>query len=170
MSDELAYRSPHFNSRPKGAAIRVIVLHADAGASDRGTLDWLVNPDSGVSYHALIGRDGTLYQIVDLKKRAWHAGKSHWNGKTNVNDFSLGLAFANRHDGKEKLTEAQMAVGIATVQAWAGRYPIEAVVTHAMIAPGRKKDPELIPNFRLDPYADAARIARVTAIREASDA
>ena len=166
----MKYRSPHFNTRPPKAGITLICLHADAGKSDTGTLKWLCDPDAKVSYHAVIGRDGTLYQVVDPRHRAWHAGKSSWKGVSNVNDFSLGLAFCNRHDGEERLTEAQIAVGLATVQAWATRYAIADVVTHAMVAPKRKTDPELIPNFVLQPYADAARTARIAAIRNAKDA
>lgn len=167
MSD--AFKSPHHNARPKGIVPRVVVIHSDAGKSDKGTLAWLADPESRVSYHYLIGRDGTAYQVVDPKRRAWHAGKSSWKGVSNVNDYSIGLAFANRHDGTEPLTTAQMDVMQAVVEGLAGRYPIEAVVTHAMIAPGRKDDPNRSPGFDLQRYADAAQIARLAAIREARD-
>lgn len=163
------HRSPHFNSRPKGAAIRLICLHADAGASDKGTLSWLAAEESKVSYHILVGRDGTAYEVVDPRKRAWHAGKSVWKGASNCNDYSVGVAFANRHDGTEPLTDAQLATMLDVVRDLAGRFPIADVVTHAMIAPSRKTDPNDSPRFALQPYADAAMAARLAAIREARD-
>lgn len=48
--------SPNHGKRPAGVAIDCVVLHADAGRSEEGTLGWLANPDSGVSYHYLVGR------------------------------------------------------------------------------------------------------------------
>lgn len=157
LGDELGWRSPHHNRRPVPPTL--IVLHACAGASDLSTLRWLVHPDSKVSYHGYIGRDGTFYQVVDPERRAWHAGKSEWQGVPNVNDFSLGLCFANRHDDTEMLTGAQISVAKGVIQAWAKDFPIEAVTTHAAIAPGRKFDPLHAPNFWLPEFEEALREA-----------
>lgn len=156
LGDELGWRSPHHNRRPVPPTL--IVLHACAGASDLSTLRWLVHPDSKVSYHGYIGRDGTFYQVVDPERRAWHAGKSEWKGVQNVNDFSLGLCFANRHDGAEMLTGQQIAVAKAVIQGWGERYEIEDVTTHAQVSPSRKTDPELIPNFYLADFQEALRV------------
>ena len=137
------------------------MLHADAGKSDAGTLAWLAHPTSQVSYHALIGRNGALYTVVGLAKRAWHAGKASWNGLTDVNSVSAGLAFANRHDGTEPLTPIQIAVGLSVVQLWAQTIPtLEGVTTHALVAPARKTDPNNAPGFRLEDYQQAFRAAR----------
>ena len=159
----LTHPSPHHNARPAGATIRVIVLHADAGASDAGTLSWLAAPESKVSYHTLIGRLGGVYTIVAPDRRAWHAGKGAWGGSTDVNSISLGLSFANRHDGTEALTPVQRAVAASVVRMWTMAYPsIEAVVTHAMVAPTRKTDPEHAPGFDLAEYVAAFTAARAT--------
>lgn len=159
LGDEFGWRSPHHNARPANVPPSLIVLHCDAGKSDLGTLRWLCDPASKVSYHVLIGRDGVAYQVVDPERRAWHAGVSEWQGRKNVNDFSLGLCFANRHDHTEMLTGQQIAVGKAIVQAWGQRYPIAAVTTHAAIAPGRKTDPLHAPNFHLPDFEEALRAA-----------
>ena len=143
--------SPHHNDR-KGR-IRLIVLHCDASPSERATLSWLANPASKVSYHALIHRDGWVSRIVPDERRAWHAGKSRWQDIADVNGASLGLAFANRHDGKEPLTSAQVDIAQAVVQYWRQRYDIDAIVGHRDVAPQRKSDPYLAPNFRLEDYA-----------------
>ena len=86
-------------------------------------------------------------------RRAWHAGKGQWRDHTDPNDCSLGLAFANRHDGKEPLTPAQLDIAQAVVQYWRQRYDIIEVVGHRDVAPRRKTDPYLAPNFRLEDYA-----------------
>ena len=146
--------SPNHNARRGGLdSIRLIVLHCDASPSERATLDWLARPESKVSYHALIHRDGWVSRLVPDERRAWHAGKGSWGSVTDVNVVSLGLAFANRHDGKEPLTPAQLDIAQAVVQYWAQRYAIEAVVGHRDVAPQRKTDPYLAPNFRLEEYA-----------------
>jgi len=143
--------SPNHNAR-KGK-IRLIVLHCDASPRESATLDWLANPVSKASYHALIHRDGWVSRLVPDERRAWHAGKGSWNGITDVNSISLGLAFSNRNDGKELLTQAQLDIAQAVVQYWCQRYDIEAVVGHRDIAPQRKTDPYLAPNFRVEEYA-----------------
>lgn len=140
--------NPSPNQNGRRSPIRLILLHASAGKSDAGDVSWIQSPKSQVSYHVLIGRDGERYTFVPESRRAWHAGKSAWQDITDVNGASLGLAFANRHDGTEMLTAAQIAEAQAVIREWLKRYPtIEAIVTHKDVAPGRKTDPELCPNF-----------------------
>jgi N-acetylmuramoyl-L-alanine amidase len=143
--------SPNHNDRK--SRIQLIVLHCDASPRESATLSWLANPASKVSYHALIHRDGWVTRIVPDDRRAWHAGKSKWQDIADVNGASLGLAFANRHDGREPLTSAQVDIAQAVVQYWRQRYDITAVVGHRDVAPQRKSDPYLAPNFRLEDYA-----------------
>ena len=149
--------SPHHGPRKPDRPVRLIVLHADASASEAGTLAWFQNPTSKVSYHVLIGRDGTAYRVVPDDRTAWHAGRSSHPAcldRNSVNSESLGLSFANRHDGHEPITDAQRATAHGILAAWRTAFPtIVAVTTHAQVAPGRKTDPEDIPNFRLDDFA-----------------
>lgn len=146
----LTHPSPNHNDR-KGQAVKVIVLHADASKSEKGTLSWLQSSESKVSYHALIGRDGTVYTCVPYDRRAWHAGKSEWQGHKDVNGCSIGLAWSNV--GTEPLTDAQKTAMTNLIAAVRGKYGQIPVTTHAQVAPGRKTDPEGIPNFRLEDYA-----------------
>jgi N-acetylmuramoyl-L-alanine amidase len=143
------------NHSARKGRIRLIVLHCDASPRESSTINWLCNPVSKASYHALIHRDGWVSRLVPDERKAWHAGVSEWNGIRDVNDISLGLSFSNRNDGKERLTQAQLDIAKAVVQYWRSRYDIEAVVTHTMVARpvGRKTDPERAPNFRLEDYA-----------------
>lgn len=151
--DEFQWRSPNHGPRPKGAQIRVIVLHADADTKGVGTLKYLTTKGVPASYHGLIAPSGTWYQLVDESRRAWHAGKSEWNGVTDVNSVSLGLAFDNPQDGVTPLTAAQIRVAKAIIQGWLAKYPtIEAIVTHKEIAPSRRADPHRAPNFWRDDW------------------
>lgn len=147
--------SPHHGPRTK-RPITLIVLHADASPSAASTLAWFENPASKVSYHILIDRDGTPTRVVPDDRVAWHAGVSKHPACQNpksVNTESLGLSFANRHDGHEPLTDAQRTTAQGIIAAWRIAFPtIVAVTTHAQVAPGRKTDPEACPNFRLADY------------------
>jgi N-acetylmuramoyl-L-alanine amidase len=137
------HASPNCGPRPPGVAIDCVVLHADAGHAEAGTLDWLSRAESKVSYHWLIGRDGAWYLIVAESLRAWHAGKSSFGGRSNVNNFSIGVSFANNQRG-ESFPAVQIESGVELLRAIMRRHPavtVDRITTHAQIAPGRKFDP-----------------------------
>ena len=48
--------------------------------------------------HYLLGRQGTIYRILDPKYRADHAGISMWRGLENLSDHSLGIELEGFHD------------------------------------------------------------------------
>lgn len=132
------------NARPHGVDIDTIVVHADAGKNAAGTVSWIEDDGSNVSYHSFVERDGDLHRFVEPERRAWHAGKSVFKGRSDVNDFSLGLSFANRNDGVEEYTEIQYQVGAAEAAGWMRKYPkitMDRITDHATISPGRKTDP-----------------------------
>ena len=145
--------SPNHNARAH--PIRCIVLHNDASPNEEATLSWTASPKSQVSYHILVGRDGTMYRIVPDERRAWAVGISVWRGVTDVNGISLSAAFSNRNDGKEPLTAAQISAMRQVVADWRARWQIEDVTTHKIVARpvGRKHDPEAAPNFSLLEFA-----------------
>lgn len=159
--------SPNHGKRPAGVAIDCLVLHADAGRSEEGTLSWLANPESKVSYHYLVGRTGTVYQCVPDARRAWHAGVSTFQGRPNVNDYSLGVSFANDQRG-EPFRAAQLAAGVQLVADLCAKHaiPLTRITTHATIAPGRKHDPG--PLFKLPEFLAAVSEAIARADRGAA--
>jgi N-acetylmuramoyl-L-alanine amidase len=147
MEIDREHRSPNHKARPAGVTPSHIVLHASAGKSDVGDLDWICRKESGVSYHYLVGRDGSIYELVSPKMQAWHAGVSEWKGRKYVNQFSIGCAWANRHDGVEMLTGAQLKAMRELLDHLADTHGALEVVTHADVSPGRKTDPLKTPNF-----------------------
>jgi len=148
----LTHPSPNHNVRGS-KSVKLIVLHADASPNEKGCLSWIQSSESKVSYHVLIGRDGTVYTCVPYDRRAWHAGKSEWHGEKDVNGISIGVSFSNRNDGKEPLTDQQKAAAKKVIAEIRAKYGAIPVTTHAKIAPGRKNDPEQVPGFRLEDYA-----------------
>src|SRR5699024_1544206 len=92
-----------------------------------------------VSSHFLVRRDGALLQFVACSERAWHAGESSWRGRSRCNDFSIGIEL----EGTDELPygDGQYGTLARLVRALSRRYPIEDVVGHSDVAPGRKSDP-----------------------------
>lgn len=148
--------SPNFGPRPAHALIDLIVVHSISlppgqyGGPEveqlfTNQLDWQAHPyfeqirGAEVSAHFFIRRDGSLVQFVDTDQRAWHAGASHWCGRDNRNDDSIGVEL----EGLEgDVFEAPQYAALAQLcQALALRYPIAHVAGHEHIAPGRKCDP-----------------------------
>ncbi|HEX6612705.1 MAG TPA: N-acetylmuramoyl-L-alanine amidase, partial [Rhodanobacteraceae bacterium] len=86
----------------------LIVLHFTGEHSALRALEVLRSRNSGgpVSAHYLIGRDGTLYQLVAENARAWHAGVSQWGDSEDVNSESIGIELDN--DGEEPFAQPQM--------------------------------------------------------------
>src|SRR5437867_467635 len=82
--------SPHYDERPAGVLVDTVVLHATVLNSLNDVVEHFANPDTKVSAHYTIDRDGTVVSHVAEEKRAWHAGQSKMrDGRTNVNDFSI---------------------------------------------------------------------------------
>jgi AmpD protein len=92
-----------------------------------------------VSAHLLIKRDGSSIQFVPFDQRSWHAGKSSYKGRDNCNDYSIGIEL----EGSDNLAyEAVQYQSLKIIlELLKVHYPIEAIVGHSDIAPGRKTDP-----------------------------
>lgn len=148
--------SPNFGPRPLQACIDLVVVHSISlppgqyggqavQALFTNRLDWDAHPyyqqirGLEVSAHFYIRRNGELWQFVSGDDRAWHAGRSHYRGRDNCNDDSIGVEL----EGLEGDTfEPAQYEALATLcQALAQRYPIAHVAGHEHVAPGRKQDP-----------------------------
>ncbi|MBN8468339.1 N-acetylmuramoyl-L-alanine amidase [Corallococcus exiguus] len=137
--------SPNSDSR-NGADIDTIVLHHTGTNNGSGDLSWMRNPDSKVSAHYMLDRDGKIYQLVGDTKRAWHAGKGELHGvPTDVNARSIGIEIVNDGSGKTAFTEAQYKSLTKLVGYLKQEYdvPMKNIVGHKDVAvpKGRKDDP-----------------------------
>ena len=89
-----SFMSSH-NQGPGSITPEFLVMHYTAGRDAQSSIAHLVDADSRASAHLVIGRDGSITQLVDFDRRAWHAGTSHWDGRDNVNGFSIGIELDN---------------------------------------------------------------------------
>src|SRR5262245_61199546 len=87
--------SPNHNERDPKKPVDILLLHYTGMASGEGAVRWLCDPASEVSSHYLVFEDGGTVQLVDEGRRAWHAGKSHWAGETDINARSVGIEIVN---------------------------------------------------------------------------
>lgn len=148
--------SPNFGPRPEGAEIDLIVVHSislppgeyggnEVQALFTNTLDWDAHPyfksieGMQVSAHFYVRRTGEAWQFVSCDDRAWHAGPSSWRGRSNCNDFSVGIELEGLEG--ESFEPAQYETLATLCAAIARRYPIADIAGHEHIAPGRKADP-----------------------------
>ncbi|MDR2877917.1 MAG: 1,6-anhydro-N-acetylmuramyl-L-alanine amidase AmpD [Chromatiales bacterium] len=95
-----------------------------------------------VSAHLLIRRDGELVQYVPFEQRAWHAGKSAFEGRCACNDYSIGIELEGCDEEPYEEAQYQCLAGVLDylMQCYRGITPAR-IVGHSDIAPGRKTDP-----------------------------
>jgi N-acetylmuramoyl-L-alanine amidase len=141
--------SPNHNERP-AEAVSLLVIHYTGMPNENAALEWLCNAESKVSAHYFITESGEICQLVEEDRRAWHAGVSHWAGRDNINDVSIGIELVNKgHEwGYSSFPEAQInaLIWLAKDIMWRHEVTAQAVVGHSDIAPLRKQDPgELFP-------------------------
>jgi len=140
---DLAAPSPNWDERTM--PVSMVVLHYTDMPDVRDAIARMCNPDSKVSAHYCITRQGQIVQMVEEEKRAWHAGRSYWRGRTDVNSASIGIELDNPgHSwGYEDFPEEQMQVLIRLLNDIVKRHDIPRanVVGHSDVAPQRKDDP-----------------------------
>ena len=162
--------SPNCDARPEGAPIDILVIHSISlppGIFGGRGIEQLfcntLNPDDHpyyreiqnlkVSTHVLIRRNGQLVQFVSLHRRAWHAGLSYCEGRSRINDFSVGVELEGADD--LPFEDAQYESLTKLTRALRQTYPAitpERIYGHCDIAPGRKTDPG--PTFDWKRYLD----------------
>jgi N-acetylmuramoyl-L-alanine amidase len=102
-------------------------------------------PLSRVSVHYVVEEDGRVFQLVDEKDRAWHAGAGSWQGDGDVNSRAIGIEIVNGgHDfGLPDFKGAQIDAVIALLKEILPRWDLKParVVGHSDVAPERKADP-----------------------------
>ncbi|CNI99539.1 N-acetylmuramoyl-L-alanine amidase [Yersinia aldovae] len=153
----------HYPSVAKNERVRFLVLHYTA-TDDAESLRLLTQGDVSAHYlvtthPANVGGKPVVLQLVPEEQRAWHAGVSNWQGRSSLNDTSIGIEIVNKGFTEGMLrrewypyNESQIELIERLSKDIIQRYNIEptAVVAHSDIAPMRKSDPgPLFPWKRL---------------------
>lgn len=171
--------SPNFGPRPLDAQIELIVVHSISlppgvyGGDEvqrlfTNRLDWEAHPyfrqirGIEVSAHFYVRRCGALWQFVSCDQRAWHAGASSWRGKSNCNDFSIGIELEGLEG--DTFESAQYATLARLCASIARRYPVRDIAGHSDIAPGRKIDPG--PGFDWNLFINQIGSRDMTVLRD----
>jgi N-acetylmuramoyl-L-alanine amidase len=129
---------PFYNERK--AKIDMIVLHCQSyGVEDAIN----VFMQREVSAHYLIDEKGEIWNLVDEKYRAWHAGVSFWRGIEDINSHSIGIELCSKTMGQKRYSLQQKNSLIFLLETLVKKYDILPynIVGHSDIAPNRKVDP-----------------------------
>jgi N-acetyl-anhydromuramyl-L-alanine amidase AmpD len=152
------YRRDLFGN-PVDPTPRMVVLHETVyGLSSAINTFQTAHPndDDQVSYHTLVGQNGSVFDIVDPASRAYGAGYSAFEGKWvvtsrkvsgSVNNFALHLSLESPVDGENEgaghsgYSEAQYDALAVVLADWMERFPIapEAITTHRHVDLGQER-------------------------------
>jgi AmpD protein len=151
--------SPNYDSRPPGVEADLIVVHGISLPPGEYGGDWIdrlftntlpaeAHPYFAevcalrVSSHVVLNRQGAVTQYVKFTDRAWHAGKSMYQGREACNDFSVGIELEGTDTTPYE--PAQYHALADVVAALCSTYPRlspDRLVGHSDISSGRKTDP-----------------------------
>ncbi|MFE8069476.1 1,6-anhydro-N-acetylmuramyl-L-alanine amidase AmpD [Marinobacteraceae bacterium S3BR75-40.1] len=172
--------SPNFDTRPAGEVISLLVIHNISLPPGRYGNDCVERffcnqlpadehpyfagiADMRVSSHFMIRRDGELVQFVSLLDRAWHAGRSEFEGRAECNDYSIGVEMEGQDDENYSAEQYETLVRLTrTLMTLVPNITPERIVGHEHIAPGRKTDPG--PAFDWQYY-----LSHLTLMKQSSD-
>jgi AmpD protein len=151
--------SPNYDSRPPGVEADLIVVHGISlppGEFGGAWIDRLFTnslPAEAhpyfaemcalrVSSHVVLNRQGAVTQYVKFTDRAWHAGKSMYQGREACNDFSVGIELEGTDTTPYEAAQYHaLADVVAVLCSTYPRLSPDRLVGHSDIAPGRKTDP-----------------------------
>jgi N-acetylmuramoyl-L-alanine amidase len=160
------HRSPPIDTRysavSQDSRVQFIVLHSTEG--DFAESLQILTQGAVSSHYLVTAAPAHIYQLVPEERRAWHAGKSHWQGQTALNASSVGIEIVNAgHHGTPEgpfkpYDPAQLAMVIELVRDIAQRHGIKPhrIVGHSDIQPQTKQDPG--PLFPWPQLAEAGLI------------
>jgi len=137
------YKSPNYNSRIK-SEIKLIIIHYTALRNTKDAISHLCTKEKKVSAHYLISQEGLIYNLVNEKFRAWHAGQSFWQGIIDINSFSIGIELDYNPYGKNNKFSSNMMFSLKKlIIKIKKKHKINKknILAHSDIAPFRKKDP-----------------------------
>ncbi|WP_296699670.1 N-acetylmuramoyl-L-alanine amidase [Algoriphagus sp.] len=118
-----------------------VIIHHTAQDSLGQTIKTFTKTSTQVSSHYVIGKDGTIVQMLNDYLRSWHAGRGKWGHVTDLNSVSIGIELDN--NGFEPFPEEQIESLLVLCKRLKWKYgiPTSNFIGHSDIAPSRKVDP-----------------------------
>jgi N-acetylmuramoyl-L-alanine amidase len=134
-----------------------VILHHTSGAY-AGSVSWCIEPASKVSYHCIIALTGKRTALALPTQRTWHAGVSSWQGRKDVNSFSIGMAWEG-DTYQTPLSEDALLSAVEYLLPIMREHhiPLANILRHADVSPGRKDD--------CSPAAHAALLAALNKVQ-----
>ncbi len=134
-------------------AYKSVVIHTtngQRGSSFHNEASYLQNA-KGVGAHYLVGKQGQIEQILDLRWGAWHAGKVRDRKYNNQNSIGIEVHFT---PAENYWTAEQEYALTWLVQSLFDKTPSMELVTHRYVAipAGRKIDPSGFGNQAFDKW------------------
>ena len=136
------FKSENFDDRKK--KVSFIIFHYTETKNLEDAVKLLTNKKRKVSCHYLIDYNGSIYNLVDIKKRAWHAGESSWENLMDINSRSIGIEIVNPGEKKKikyKVKQINSLIELTKLLKKKFKISNSRILGHSDIAPQRKIDP-----------------------------
>ena len=111
------------------------------------------------SAHILIGRDGTIWKLIEYDKQAYHAGKSVLNGRINCNGWTLGVELVGKSDSGFEDEQYEALAGLLRLFCTNYEIPRDSIAGHDTvrrnaIEAGMRAKPKYDPSGQSDGLGD----------------
>lgn len=126
------YRSPRSPERKIRPSTDLIILHTTE-APARSSLNKVSEKGE---CHYCVTEDGSIYRIVDRDRVAFHAGRSMWNGRTDIDKCSIGIECVGYHDKQMSLIQLYAIRDLVKELKRLYHLTDDRVLTHSMVAYG----------------------------------
>jgi hypothetical protein len=128
----ISYLSPWNQERPIRPATYYIILHTTEGLNE-GSLKKIHNNGEA---HFYVDPAGRVYRIIQDGRVALHTGRSMWNGRSNIDLYSIGIEVCGFYN--KDITPAQYKSLRELIALVKEKYKVsdERVLTHSMVAYG----------------------------------
>ncbi len=127
------YKSPRNREREARPSTDLIILHTTEG----GTKSALTKLSERGECHYCVAPDGSVYRIIDRDREAYHAGRSMWQAKEDLDKYSIGIECVGYHDQAMPLVQLYAIRDLVKELQVIYRLPDEKVVTHSQVAYGQ---------------------------------
>lgn len=126
----------NYSQKNKERRLRSKTTHIVVHTTESSDISALNSVKRYGTTHYLVQTNGTVHRIIERNRLAYHAGRSMWFGKTNVDSYAIGIEVVGYHN--KKPTQAQICALKELLSQLQNIYSLndDKVVTHSMVAYG----------------------------------